>query len=1214
MRCRLAVLTLACCTGLLWAATWSLTHCTAPPAERGKLRVSAVSQEAGGLQLHWVRQLAPPRPAWPDQTSLQFDAAYRPVPCGDLLLVGSARTDSLTALDAATGEQRWRFFTNGPIRLAPCVWRDRVYFVCDDGYLYCLAGDTGALLWKFRGGPSDRLILGNERLISTWPARGAPVVADGVVYFAAGIWPFMGIFVHALDAETGRVVWTNDGDGSTYRLQPHHADSFAGVAPQGTLAVAGDLLLVSGGRSVPACFDRRTGKLVHFRLADNGLGGWDLAARGKVYVNGGALFESATGDRLGQVGQPALLGDDVLIACGERQCQVFDLKTIAAGPPPERRWEWAATRLTPSRSVAMPPATALARDGNRLYVGAVDQVFALDLPLTATGECSWRAAIEGTPLHIVATNGRLVVSTRQGRIYSFGMGLRTARRYPLTFTPTTERDGWTAQAANILAQAKTTTGWCLAWGAGSGRLVTELARQGSLRIVTVEPDAVRAETLRDKLLAEGILPDRVAVLVGAPDALALPPYCARLIVAEEPVPSAQLPRLYAALRPYGGTAWLPVSAEEPRPLAQAVAEHGLVNARVRVLPPAPDSAAGAWVQLTREGPLPGAADWTHEHADAANTRVSRDQLVKAPLGVLWFGGPSHEGILPRHGHGPQPQVIDGKLIIEGPDLLRALDIYTGVKLWETRLAGVGQDYDETWHQPGANASGANYVSTADGIYIAHGRVVRRLDPETGQLLNEFPLPRLARDRTAGVCRHIKIADQYLVCAIDYETRERGVSVSASKHLAVLHRQSGKLLWTATAKLGFRHNTLCLGGGRLYCIDRPSTSSWSRRGETAEGKARLVALDLKTGKELWSSADEVFGTWLSYSTKHDVLVEAGLVSRDTLWDEADGMRAWNAARGAVLWRRPDYRGPAMIHGDLILKDRSACHLLTGAPLLRPHPLTGMPTEWTWTRDYGCNTPLASQHLLTFRSGAAGYFDLARDGGTGNFGGFRSGCTNNLIVAGGVLVAPDYTRTCTCSYQNQTSLALAPMPEAEMWTYHGAREVSGTVRRVGINLGAPGNRRAPDGTLWLEWPRVGGPSYRLAVTTVPAQPEVFRRHTSWLENGERAWVAASGVRGLAELVVPLADADAPARRYTVRLHFVEPDGLAAGQRVFDVALQGRRVLQGFDVSQETGGARRAVVKEFRGVRVERELKVTFAPAASAPQSVPVLCGIEIVAEGW
>ena len=44
---------------------------------------------------------------------------------------------------------------------------------------------------------------------------------------------------------------------------------------------------------------------------------------------------------------------------------------------------------------------------------------------------------------------------------------------------------------------------------------------------------------------------------------------------------------------------------------------------------------------------------------------------------------------------------------------------------------------------------------------------------------------------------------------------------------------------------------------------------------------------------------------------------------------------------------------------------------------------------------------------------------------------------------------------------------------MWTYLGqAATVKGAVRRVGINFGAPGNRKADDGTLWLEYPSVGG----------------------------------------------------------------------------------------------------------------------------------------------
>src|SRR5262249_60887929 len=86
-------------------------------------------------------------------------------------------------------------------------------------------------------------------------------------------------------------------------------------------------------------------------------------------------------------------------------------------------------------------------------------------------------------------------------------------------------------------------------------------------------------------------------------------------------------------------------------------------------------AAGEWLLIRRPGALPGSANWTHEHADAANTRFSRDQRIKAPLGLLWFGGPGHQGILPRHGHGPMPQVAGGRLFIGGTNGLRALGIY-----------------------------------------------------------------------------------------------------------------------------------------------------------------------------------------------------------------------------------------------------------------------------------------------------------------------------------------------------------------------------------------------------------------------------------------------------------------------------------------------------------------------------------------------------------
>src|SRR5262249_12181030 len=187
-----------------------------------------------------------------------------------------------------------------------------------------------------------------------------------------------------------------------------------------------------------------------------------------------------------------------------------------------------------------------------------------------------------------------------------------------------------------------------------------------------------------------------------------------------------------------------------------------------------------------------------------------------------------------------------------------------------------------------------------------------------------------------------------------------------------------------------------------------------------------------------------------------------------------------------------------------------------------------------------------------------YDLANEGGTGNFGGFRSSCTMNLIAACGVLTIPDYTRTCTCSYQQQTSVGLIHAPEVETWTFTTARSVSGVVRRAGINLGAPGTRKAEDGTLWVGYPPAGGPSPRLTITTTPARPETFRMHASQVRGEGPAWVSASGLKGVRQLTVRLGP-DAKPRLYTVRLTFLEPDRLPEGQRVFDVAVQGAARLR-------------------------------------------------------
>ena len=83
------------------------------------------------------------------------------------------------------------------------------------------------------------------------------------------------------------------------------------------------------------------------------------------------------------------------------------------------------------------------------------------------------------------------------------------------------------------------------------------------------------------------------------------------------------------------------------------------------------------------------------------------------------------------------------------------------------------------------------------------------------------------------------------------------------------------------------------------------------------------------------------------------------------------------------------------------------------------------------------------------------------------------------------------------------------------------------------------------------------------------------------------------------------------YTVRLHFAEPDELPPGQRVFDVALQGRPVLERFDIARVAGGQRGGVVREFTGIVIAKDLKITFTRAPGA-KAGPVLSGVELIAE--
>ena len=242
------------------------------------------------LHLQWTRRLPTPRPAWPDEPRLHFDLTYEPIVMGKAIFIPSMASDCVIALDTETGIEKWRYYAGGPVRFAPVGWEGRIYFVSDDAYLYCLEAASGKLVWRFFGGTTDHRVLGNKRLISLWCARGGPVIRDGAIYFAAGFWPFMGVFVHAVDARTGEAVWCNDTTGYVRTNTPHSGTSMSGPAPQGYLVALDKTLLLPCGRTRPALLDRKTGRLLFFDMGFRDWANCQVVATEKFFFSG-SLFQ-----------------------------------------------------------------------------------------------------------------------------------------------------------------------------------------------------------------------------------------------------------------------------------------------------------------------------------------------------------------------------------------------------------------------------------------------------------------------------------------------------------------------------------------------------------------------------------------------------------------------------------------------------------------------------------------------------------------------------------------------------------------------------------------------------------------------------------------------------------------------------------------------------------------------------------------------------------
>lgn len=1326
------------------------------PAYRADGKRTAVSAEdiPAKLFANWTfKPRHAPRTAWPlpgeETPRMHTDRAYHAVVTGTTLIFGNNVNNHLHALDTRTGKMKWSFATEGSVRFAPMIAGGFVYFGSDDGNVYCVDTADGTSIWKHRMGPSGERIIGRSRLVSLWPVRTGVLVEDGIIYAAAGVFPYEGLYIKAIDAKSGKTIWMNDtaGDQSWGQL-------YGGMSPQGYIVASSDTLFVPAGRSMPAAFNKRTGKFKRFLNGGGKTGGsWAVMDGGQLFAGNNnqgtdtkVEFDGASGGSRGDQFSRYPSTDMVLtktIAYIATQKGIYAInreanqkanravpaldkesaalvKTIAAI---RKRHKAAADKseelkvvsgelnkatkrlsdiaqeksaLNTKRVKWYTPSTNLGPmvvAGGTLFAGGDGYLISLNI---TTGRKLAKQSIKGHVLSLAVADGRLFVSTESGSIHCLGpRALAGAAR--LIEQPIKKANPGAVVSKTGATALKTTAvnrGWCLVAGARDGSLAEFLVKQTQLNVVVMEQEANRRQTIRARLMKSGVLGSRVIVLGGAYGDL--PDYFANLILSERVMlgEEVNLPvnELARVLRPSGGQLLLGSIKDWPLASVQKVAAGLKASAQAETTL----KYANDHLHFTR-GKLKGAGSWTGLYGNTANTSSTPDTLVKGPLGVLWYGEPGSEDMVDRHARAASPLAINGRLFMQGAEVVMGYDAYNGTFLWKRAIPGavrVRVDVD-----------GSNITATDDAVFVAtHSRVLQ-LDASTGKTIREFSVPREEGGKTLR-WGYIAVHDNILIgtgaapmaneygylwnsivkdgkwlpekdvpkaalstlqkVKVNYaQPDERAYAyfkraglhwhainafpgwlpdhkpspvtskIMTSEKVFAFDITTGKMLWEHEGK-SIPNISLVIGDGRVYflkddldALERAQakatteanigsgtfiTDDEKNLAEKDRDYRRVMCLDVKAGRVLWDRPYDLTGsggTKLGLAYQSGKLLAFGHYSNHDEGPFSKGQLNWrritviDGGGGSLLWSKPlNYRRRPTIVGETIYIEPRRCDLATGEIQKRKHPITGESVDWEFLRPgHSCGIVTATPNNIFFRSYSGAIVNTEQDSGLQLFGGVRPGCWNSMIPANGLLSMQEASAGCTCSYSLRTTVVLKSKPQkghAE-WAVFISQAATKPVRHMAINFGAPGDMRDRDGTVWFGYPRpstsVGQGSFRnygIKFNLAEAgNIEVSQR--DWRDvkfaGTDKPWVFTSGLKGVTKFSVPLLGKGAKAN-YTVRLGFTPLAGDATGSRVFDVRLQGKTVLQNFDVAKAapTGTV---VVREFKGVEVTENLLVELTP---------------------
>ncbi len=600
----------------------------------------------------------------------------------------------------------------------------------------------------------------------------------------------------------------------------------------------------------------------------------------------------------------------------------------------------------------------------------------------------------------------------------------------------------TYAAAAVKAAAPQQRGFCLVLGLVDGSLMREIARISGFAVVGVESDPARVAAIRRSLAAEGHYGWRLTVLHAA-DISSLPvtSCMANLVVSERTLvgePLATPPdEVRRILRPGGGRAVIADAS-------------GAVNLGIA------------------RPPLDGAAEWTHQYADPANTACTADPLGEAKstdeFALQWLGRPGGDFGIDRQPRGAAPLAVNGRLFHQGMNRIAALDAYNGQPLWQMEIPDL--------RRLNVPHDCADWCADSNRLYVAIRDRAWALDAATGKLARTFRLTR--SQRGTHDWGYIACTDRFLLGSsvkagagfksfwggmmwYDQVGAPTAISVVCSDNIFAYDKHSGQGLWAYGRGL-IVNSTITATDRRIWFVEsRPPADLHPAYGRVPGPAvkslwlhAHAVCLDAATGKVLWDrpvpdptylEPDSGFAASLTeasgfvqvgygvHTAKGFMLVQSvgrtnkaakpagGGIFLYHLYNDADGSLLWSQS---TSWRRNNH-GAHISHpvvmDDRVYVDPSGVSLETGQPL-----------DYTFGPRVGCPTVVGSKNALFFRGPGGNITEWGYESRTPTgWSRLRPSCWLNFLPAQGMMLVPEGGGGCSCGGWIETSVGFMPKPK-------------------------------------------------------------------------------------------------------------------------------------------------------------------------------------------